>query len=273
MRKMILWIVMLLACFSANNAMANTLLNDSIKINHATDGNISEWVADKFQIDKETQISYAIDHDANNLYVAIKVGDQRTQMKMMMQGMSMFIDKKGKRKESTGIEFPVKRDMSSFQGGGGGDRPRGGQDAPNPKDMREKMAASMVFLKTFGFDNDDEKKVHFISDPNGINVAFNWDEANNFYLEYQLPISMIGSPASLNGKPLGIGWTIHGLESASGSPTVTSSSSQIVAVPAGSAPPSGRGGMTRPQATRSADFGSDSRFSDQSLWTKYVLTF
>ena len=100
--------ILAVVCLFATKSMANGLnINDSAaKINHVVDGNISEWKADKFEVDKETNIAYAVDHDANNIYLAMKVSDQRTQMKLMMQGMNLYIDKKGKRKEGTGIEFP-----------------------------------------------------------------------------------------------------------------------------------------------------------------------
>ena len=36
-------------------------------------------------------------------------------MKIMHQGMDLYIDPKGKKKEGKGIEFPVKRDQSAAE--------------------------------------------------------------------------------------------------------------------------------------------------------------
>ena len=286
MRQLRMITILPVVCLFATKSMANGLnMNDSAaKINHVVDGNISEWKADKFEVDKETNIAYAVDHDANNIYLAMKVSDQRTQMKLMMQGMNLYIDKKGKRKEGTGIEFPVKREGGGGGfGGRGGGRPRGGEDGsgaplgPDLKEMRERLATTMIFLKTFGFENQEDNQQLIVLE-NGVNVAFEWDEANNFFIEYLVPIRFIGSQASLNGKPLGIGWKINGVEPQIASTQITSTSTAIVGVPAGSSigragSGGGRGGG---RAAGSVDFGSaqaDSRFKEQSIWTKYVINF
>src|SRR6478752_6195238 len=99
MRKLIRRVVVPMVCLLASETMAHTLATDSVKINHTTDGNIDEWKQEKFETDKETHIQYTIDHDATNLYLAIKVSDQAMQMKLMRQGMSLYLDKNGKKKE------------------------------------------------------------------------------------------------------------------------------------------------------------------------------
>ena len=289
MKKLILAVVLSLACLIATNTMANTNRGtDSAKVNHQVDGNINEWKIEKFETDKETQVLYAVDHDAGNLYLAMKIADQRMQMKMMMNGMRLFVDKKGKKKEGTGIEFPVKREGEGGgfggRGGGGGGRnaatsESGERTAPDPKEMRERMSTMMILLKTFGFD-DQEDKVQLISEPNGINLAFDWDDANNMYIEYLIPMKFLGKNDELNNKPLGIGWKINGV-SFSGGGGSTGTTTQLIAVPAGSGSRGGGGGggggsrTGRGASAQSVDFGSstDSRFKEQSIWTKYVLTF
>jgi hypothetical protein len=276
MRKLSPLAVIIMACLFTTRAMANDHGFDSAKTTHVIDGNVNEWKADKFELDKETQISYAVDHDASNLYLAIKVADQRMQMKMMMQGMNLFIDKKGKRKEGTGIEFPIKKENN---GGGGGPRRIGGRpangalttqdDAPDLKEMRGRLATTMILLKTFGFDGKEDQQ-QVIAQTDGINVAFDWGADNNLYIEYAVPISFLGDQASLNGKPLGIGWKINGMAA----PAVTTSS-ELVGVPAGGSTGRGGGNTRLAGASPSSSFGTttDSRFRDQNIWTKYVLTF
>ena len=82
---------------------------DSGIIQHTLNGSTDEWPAEKFTTDKETDIIYAIDNDAQNLYLALKITNQGEQIKMMSMGMKLFIDLKGKHKEDLGVEFPVKR--------------------------------------------------------------------------------------------------------------------------------------------------------------------
>jgi uncharacterized membrane protein YgcG len=258
-------------------------MNDTTaKIMHVVDGNTSEWKAEKFEVDKETGIAYAIDHDANNIYLAMKVSDQRTQMKLMMQGMNLYIDKKGKRKEGTGIEFPIKKEGGGgFGGRGGGGRPsrgddqNGGAQGPDLKEMRENLAATMILLKTFGLE-DQEDKQQMIVVENGVNIAFEWDENNAFHVEYLVPIRFIGNQAALNGKPLGIGWKINGVELPSSAPAASvPSGGSIGRGGSGGGGGGGRGGGNSGAGRANAPSfdASDSRFKEQSIWTKYVINF
>jgi hypothetical protein len=116
MRKLLVQAALPLVCLLSMKNMALALPgNDTAKIAHVLDGNTNEWPTDKFDMDRETLALYAIDHDAKNLYVAVKITQQPMQVKLMMQGMNMYLDKKGKKRESTGIEFPMKK-TRSFDG-------------------------------------------------------------------------------------------------------------------------------------------------------------
>src|SRR5258706_10458035 len=86
----------------------NQTICDTAIINHVLDASIDEWPAEKFEQDKETNIKYAIDNDAQHLYIAMVIPAFSTQLKMMRQGMDLYIDLKGKKKQGRGIEFPVK---------------------------------------------------------------------------------------------------------------------------------------------------------------------
>lgn len=263
-----LQVVLCIACFvPLTKITAAPKFSDSVKIVHVLDGNLNEWQKDKFETDKETEVLFAVDHDDNNLHLALKIPNIRTQMKMMRMGMNLYIDKKGKHREGMGVQFPSKNDGVS--GDGGGARNNGGTP-PDPKAMRDQLATGMIFLRTFGF--DDEDKTQLITAENGINIAFGWDEANVMYIEYQVPMSMIGKKQDLTGKPIGIGWKING---ASNERTATST--QLVSVPASSRSIPGvnpRGG-SGPGASGSMGSSSsnDPAFREQSFWTKYNLNF
>jgi len=88
--------------------------NDSGIINHKQDGIADEWPVDNFTADKETGIQYALDNDAENFYMALKIVSQPEQMKLMGMGMSMFIDLKAKHKTNRGVEFPIKKETGSM---------------------------------------------------------------------------------------------------------------------------------------------------------------
>ncbi|MES2372612.1 MAG: hypothetical protein V4557_08535 [Bacteroidota bacterium] len=277
MRKLLLLAFMPMACMLATKTMALPYFaNDSAKVAHVTDGKLDEWKIEKFETDPVTKMQYSVDDDGENLYVALKITDQFVQGRIMAFGMNMFIDKKGKKKEGTSIEFPLKSTMGGFNRGGGA----------NPREAREKKASMMIFLRAFGLDNIEDNKLYLISQPGMVNLDFSWDAADNMYIEYVVPFVYIGVTASLKDKPLSIGWKFR--EASAGTPGsepsgTTTISSKTVAVPAGSPPPSttttsSRSGGGRSGGGRSGNsFGglesSEPYVKETSIWTKYVLTF
>lgn len=272
MRKLIPQAILLTACLYATKTEAAGI-TDTTAIVHTIDGNASEWKPDRFETDKELQLSYAADHDANYLYVILKVPDQRMQMKIMRQGMNMYLDKKGKKREGTGIAFPLRQNQPQTNfgrggrnGGAPGEQPG---DQPDPKAMRETLASTMVLLRTFGFEGQEDN-LHPIALPGKANISFDWDAAEALVIEYVVPMSFLGKPSDLNGKPLAIGWKINGMQSPDGGGF--SPPSAPAGRPSGGA---GNRGGTRTGTGPALELPSptDARFREQNIWTKYTLNF
>ena len=275
MRKIIILLIALFYGTILQLKAAGSFNNDTGKIVHVVDGNTKEWAAEKFEKDRDSEINYAIDLDDKNIYLALKVPNQRIQFKMMMQGMNLYFDKKGKKKEGTGIEFPIKRERESGGGfsGGRGNRGETGE-RPDMKEQREKLAAGMIFLKIFGFDGQEDK-TQLITQPDGVNVSFDWDETNLLSIEYQVPISFIGKAADLKGKTLSIGFKINGAEQ-SGGPSIVRT--ELVAVPVGSGRSAasssvGRGAGSGRSFDQSNNDSRNELMKEQSFWTKINFNF
>ena len=273
------WIISMIYLIGSYG-MANPLLNRDTTIRnlHVTDGMVSEWQADKFQTDPDSQILFSADNDASQLYLVLKIPNESMQMRMMTMGMNLYLDKKGKKREGTGIEFPIKREgqgSGAFRGGagrpGGENRnPSSGREAPDKNNMRERLANMMIFMKTFGFDGQEDKS-QLIGLPDHANIAFDWDEANTLYIEYQIPLNFMGGQAALQGKPLGIGWKLNGMPEPAGA--FASSTTTIVGRPSSGGGGGSRTGRGTPASTTDLpSFNNDNnRFKEQSFWTKYQI--
>ncbi len=270
MRKLSPLAIITLLCIYAQTMQGQTTeKTDSGKaIIHLLDGNLNEWPQEKFETDKDTKIMFAEDNDPSNLYLAMKIPSQGMQMKMIMQGMKLFIDKKGKKREGMGIEFPIKREGGmGFRGAGGGRPGEGsgeGQQRPDPKEMRDNLTAMMIFLKTFGIDNQEDRS-QIINAENEVNISFNWDESNALLIEYSIPMRIIGETGSLAGKPMGIGWKIAGTESTGGGGGFNSFPSANSGRSAGGRTGGGAGNLNRDM------FAASNRGSEQNIWTKYIV--
>lgn len=226
---------------SAFNSFSVIPEDTSIVI-HQLDGNTAEWPKEKFKTDNETKMSYAVDNDNQTLFLAIIISDKTIQKKVLQNGMNLYIDIKGKKKENNGIEFPVKiEDVSSV----------------------EKM-------KLFGF-GDGEPVLQNLRAEGSANIAIAWDSDLVIHLEYNIPLKMLAETLTdLNDRKISIGWKLkEDAMPASNNPTVRTTS-RIVAVPAGS----------RPALDRNV--GSNNNYNTlpqpntnkaQSIWTTHTIIF
>lgn len=181
---------------------------DTTVIMHQLDGNMAEWPKEKFKTDDETKMSYAVDNDNQTLFLAVRISDKNIQKKVLQDGMNLYIDMKGKKKENRGIEFPVKIEDAS----------------------------SVEKMKLFGF-GEGEPLIQSLRAEGSANIAIAWDSSLVINIEYNIPLKILGETiADLNNKKISMGWKLK----ESGMPTVTSqnvtTTSQLVAVPAGREP-------------------------------------
>jgi len=235
---------------------------DTFIITHQFDGMTNEWPESFFETDKETGIRYAAHNNDEFFFVAIQIPGQAIQMKMMRMGMLFFIDVKAKKKENTGIEFPIKREIT---GNGTAIPPSSvgeSQGRMDPKAMRIAMASSLFKLKLFGFNNEETREQGLMV-PGSAGIAFSWDSSDVMYIEYQIPVVLIEKPAALHNKTISIGWKINGMQVPSGTGSTV--------------PPGTRGRMPAPG--RAAGGGMPGQpvmeqlIQEQSFWSKYTFLF
>ena len=167
-------------------------LSNDTTINHLLDGKVSEWPAQKFETDPASEFKYAIDNDKQNLYLVLTITSFREQMKIMHQGMNLYIDPKGKKKEGKGIEFPVTRDQSAAdmlaayrnQGNESTVQESPEQRKTAMRAMRAEMALGLNSIKVFGFSEDKSEEQGLVM-PGSANVAFAWDSTDAMNIEYE----------------------------------------------------------------------------------------
>ena len=256
----------------------NYLANDTT-LSHLVDGKINEWPVQKFEIDAATEIKYAVDNDSQNLYLAMTIPTFRTQMKIMRQGMELYFDLKGKKKEGKGIDFPVKRDgagdnsMLSFREHSNEEnngQENAEQKKTNMKAMRAAMALNLISMKVFGFSDDPQEQR--LDRPGSANIAYAWDSTDVMNIEYRIPFSLFGNTSPLNQKNISIGWKLNGVKFSSNNsgPTESSNGGRR----GGGFSGGGRrnfGGGSESQDSRSFRENFENMRKDQSFWTKYTM--
>ncbi len=259
---------------------------DTMVISHTLDGNTAEWPDEKFEKDKETNISYAADNDGARFFVAMRIPDFPEQMKLMRMGMRFFIDLKGKKKENMGIEFPVRHETQEGSGFGGGrpasgDEESGEQRRFDPKAMRASLMLNMISMNIFGFVNQDEPKSQGLMMNGLANIAYGWDSSDVMHIEYSIPLGQIEEIPALSAKQISIGWKINGMDlPASGGTTAGPPGGFSGGRNTGGRSGGGRsgGGNTRTPTGSTTNTNSDSNrggfekmMKEQTIWTKYTF--
>ncbi|MDP4262076.1 MAG: hypothetical protein Q8941_06045 [Bacteroidota bacterium] len=262
---------------------------DTGHIIHVLDGLVAEWPDDKFQINNDSTIEFAADNDDKNLYVAMSVPDFDMQMKIMRNGMKLYIDTKGKKKEGKGIEFPVKGEAGNFSGGfsnpgsnnGAGDDPQ--KKKFDKKSARNIMSLGLTALKLFGFGGDKEDE-QGLTMPGSVNIAFKWDAGDIMCIEYNIPLSLLGESSSLNQKDISLGWKINAFERP-GRPQGMEQPGENEGGPGGGGFSRGMGGgrgqygggggrgfRGGARGAGSRTFDPEEMKKEQSFWTKYMIS-
>ncbi|HEY0434178.1 MAG TPA: hypothetical protein VGC95_09925 [Chitinophagaceae bacterium] len=246
---------------------------------HLADGKTTDWDTSRLITDNSSGFRYAFENDGANLYGLLVIQNPRMQFKLMREGMQLFLDPKEKKKESKGIEFPVKqetgsndvlRDMDATGMKGSGDNNNPEQRAARLRSSRAMMALRLNALRLFGFggNKNDEQGLKL---PGSVNIGFDWDKSDVMYIEYTIPYSLLGGQVTA-GTEWEVGWKVAASEH-SGTSSAGEGGGRHGSY-AGSG--AGRGGHREFNGVggnqNSEDYGNvqDTR-REQSFWTKYTF--
>lgn len=183
------------------------------------DGKDTEWPSPYPNYNSKAGIAYLVANDKENLYITVKVNNEQIQRKVLMGGMTVWIDTLGKKQENIAIQYPLKnagdfkpREKSSNDSEYGMERPpmqdstahNRPSDRPVPKDYK------LTGLKSCDGDFSPLK-----GNSCGIQVAMGWGDYNELIWEASIPLSLIYPELKTNNvSPKGafsVGFEIGGV--------------------------------------------------------------
>lgn len=158
------------------------------------DGSSSDWKTTLDSKDKNSY-SYGVSNDQENVYIRININDQSIQKKIMLAGLTVWIDTTGKKKENLGITCPIRKPLAKL------DRKINTRIQKDPV-WNQNQLLEVEFL---GFKEHIEN--HFISqNPYGVEVSIDQDDFKSLYYEMKIPFKAIYSDyADISQKRLSIG--------------------------------------------------------------------
>jgi hypothetical protein len=156
------------------------------------DGKPAEWP--EFFRFYLTVIKYEVCNDCTNLYICIKSISADDQSRLIRGGLHIWLDITGRKKEKTGLGFPVKMDYLPEDTG----------------QFREAVRTVQNSIKITGMTEGPEETVP-LQNKYGIEAAYSWDSHNILYVEYKIPLALLYhhpvSSADLQ-HPIALGLTI-----------------------------------------------------------------
>ena len=141
------------------------------------DGKLNEWKVPLKHYDYSSKIQYAVSNDSVNMYICIRVADEQTQFKIIRTGMQVWVDSTGKKKQITGVFFPLAKTLTEHVKSDYNDASRNNQQGYQKLDTRILKAQL----------DRDQKQMHLVGFKpliNGISILqneykINYPLANN----------------------------------------------------------------------------------------------
>lgn len=164
------------------------------------DGSSSDW---NTTLESESPgVSYGISNDSENLYIRLNITDQDVQRKILMAGLTLWIDTTGRKKEDLGIICPIQKAPARMD-----EKAMKGMTNPHDFNKNELLEAEFIgFSKSIC-------SYYISNNPYKINVSIDIDEFKSMYYEMKIPLLTIYKEFSdLTNKELSIGFETGSIE-------------------------------------------------------------
>lgn len=253
---------------------AQTIALQTPKKPVVVDGDNKEWGNDLTYYNADKNIHYTISNDKDYLYMVVKTNDERQLNNILLSGITFSIDTKSRKRKTYSVTFPV-QEMSITNN-------------TTFKTLEEKRNVAKFTksrkIEVSGF-KDINEDILYTGNIYKIQTALNFDDNGFLVYEEAIPLSLFHAEELVNNE-----WAYNielnavtallqpNGQTAVGNVTI---SSAIVAVPAGSGPPSNAAVQSAMRNSSSANAASAaiSNISPQKVeilkainfWEKFTL--
>jgi hypothetical protein len=216
----------------------------------------------KKMYDEDAKSWYAVYNKNNTIHVYLAVTDLAQQKKIVMNGIELWIDAKGKKNKKTGLFFPMADEQHNRPAQPAMDfnnhAPNNAADKNNIAAL-EKIIAGKREMKLTGF-REDVNGIQNIVHPSGIEVSLYFIKDTLVY-EAQLPLNTLPETIAIDSR-ISIGIIEKGMEARNfmgdGMPPPGADGDGMMQPPPGDGPPPGEDGRMH-------------MFEDDVIWYKFSL--
>ena len=196
------------SCNTVNNVSSNFM--DTAPY---IDGRLDDWEG-SCTLDKTSKLCYAVGHDDHNVYVALEVGDKLVQRKIMLFGLTLWIDTTGGKQKMKGVRFPIPFDNQRNDEIADNVRsnlpPRTQRALPETR-RRILKPAILDQMMLLGFHNKEQQLVS-VAEDTGIEIRIKRQKPVGIIYEAQLPYKMVYTDEPSEKISLSLGFITGSLE-------------------------------------------------------------
>jgi len=146
------------------------------------DGDDKDWSADYPFYDSKSRIAYSVSNDTDNLYIVLKTNDDITATKILNAGLTIALDIKGGKDETTEINYPLEKQNLQSSKIKPGER-------PDKNSFRKEAIKESSEIVLGGFKNCNGSFKVLTDNSCGIIVRVGINEYNDLIWEARIPIS------------------------------------------------------------------------------------
>ncbi len=152
---------------------------------------------ENMQYNKGTKMFYSLYNDNERIYVLMSVNDRTIQKKILIAGLTLWIDTVAKKKKQFGITFPRAGSMkNSFSKMNKEQMMQqvqnsGMQQSINYAELNQKFSNNLQDMEIVGFNHKKKTEIVFNQSNNGIKASIQFDEEGTLHYQASIPLNFV----------------------------------------------------------------------------------
>ncbi|MCD4664710.1 MAG: hypothetical protein K8R68_05510 [Bacteroidales bacterium] len=152
-------------------------------------GSDEAWLG-QFYYDSKARMLYGLSNDEENIYVRLKVTDQATRRKIILSGLTFWMDSVGKNRKQMTIRCPMPRERDELKNMKGAERTAKDKSKKNFNLLNKTFFNGHADMEIMGFDKEPTVMVINNKNENGINVMMKINDQEELIWEAIIPLKM-----------------------------------------------------------------------------------
>lgn len=193
-----------LTILAPQGVLGQTYVSHQQKGVFEVDAEINNWPELSLSVD--SSYAFGFSHEGMRLFVSLQVFDLKLQNQILMTGMTLWLDEKGKKKQNKGLHYPtgykqkdILRDPMRFR-----------EVLEAIQDQKYEIAEKLVSVELLNFTGKNSRTWGKAMNPEAFNLKLDFDESGTLIYEASIPLELVFEDLAAlkdpKSKGFSIGW-------------------------------------------------------------------